>query len=129
MRNIELRTAVLSEFDIDNPICEIPAERMKIRSPYFMQLSTQALDLLNELKMMTANYHYAFSGRSDSNDPSKPMNGENINQLIKRISYGGKLTGHSFRCVMSTLLHKKGFYLSWVDIQLARVDKIISVGL
>ena len=30
---------------------------------------------------------------------------------------------------MSTLLHEKGFYLSWVDIQLARVDKNNICGL
>ncbi|HBW4950669.1 TPA: site-specific integrase, partial [Klebsiella pneumoniae] len=103
-----------------NAIWEIPAERMKMRRPHLVPLSTQALDLLNELKIMTGNYCYVFPGR---NDPNKPMSEASINQVIKRIGYGGQLTGHGFRHMMSTLLHEQGFDSSWIEIQLAHVDK------
>lgn len=62
VRTIELRAALWSEFDLDNAIWEIPAERMKIRKAYLVPLSTQALDLLNELKIMTGSYRYVFQG-------------------------------------------------------------------
>ncbi|HHN5324410.1 TPA: tyrosine-type recombinase/integrase [Escherichia coli] len=120
VRTIELRTALWSEFDLDNAIWEIPAERMKMRRSHLVPLSTQALDLLNELKIMTGNYRYVFPGR---NDPNKPMSEASINQVIKRIGYGGKLTGHGFRHMMSTLLHEQGFDSFWIEIQLAHVDK------
>ncbi|OAT26889.1 phage P4-associated integrase [Proteus myxofaciens ATCC 19692] len=88
-RTIELHAALWQEFDLDNAIWEIPAERMKMRRPHLVPLSTQALDLLHELKSMTGNYHYVFPGR---NDPNKPMSEASINQVIKRIGYGGKVT-------------------------------------
>lgn len=120
VRTIELRAALWQEFDLDNAIWEIPAERMKMRRPHLVPLSTQALGFLNELKSMTGNYRYVFPGR---NDPNKPMSEASVNQLIKRIGYAGKLTGHGFRHTLSTILHENGFNTAWIEMQLAHVDK------
>lgn len=119
VRAIELHAAFWSEFDLDNATWEIPAERMKMRRAHLVPLSTQALDLLNELKIMTGNYRYVFPGR---NDPSKPMSEAVINQLIKRLGYGGRLTGHEFRHMMSTILHDVGFNSQYIELQPAHVD-------
>ena len=120
VRTIELRAALWQEFDLDNAIWEIPAERMKMRRPHLVPLSTQALGFLNEHKSMTGNYRYVFPGR---NDPNKPMSEASVNQLIKRIGYAGKLTGHGFRHTLSTILHENGFNTAWIEMQLAHVDK------
>jgi len=120
VRTIELRAALWSEFDLDNAIWEIPAERMKMRRSHLVPLSAQALDLLNELKIMTGNYRYVFPGR---NDPNKPMSEASINQLIKRIGYGGRVTGHGFRHMFSTILHEHDYSSAWIEMQLAHVDK------
>lgn len=117
---IELRAALWQEFDLDYVIWEIPTERMKMRKSHLVPLSTQALDLLNELKIMTGDYRYVFPGR---NDPNKPMSEASINQVIKRVGYGGKVTGHGFRHTLSTILHEQGFNSVWIEIQLAYVDK------
>lgn len=117
---IELRAALWQEFDLDYVIWEIPTERMKMRKSHLVPLSTQALDLLNELKIMTGDYRYVFPGR---NDPNKPMSEASINQVIKRVGYGGKVTGHGFRHTLSTILHEQGFNSVWIEIQLAHVDK------
>ena len=118
VRTIELRAALWQEFDLDNAIWEIPAERMKMRRPHLVPLSTQALNLLHELKVMTGNYRYVFPGR---NDPNKPMSEASVNQLIKRIGYVGRVTGHGFRHTFSTILHD--FDTAWIELQLAHVDK------
>lgn len=120
VRTIELRAALWSEFDLENAIWEIPSERMKMRRSHLVPLSTQALDLLNELKVMTGSYRYVFPGR---NDPNKPMSEASINQVIKRIGYSGRVTGHGFRHTLSTILHEKGFSSEWVEMQLAHTDK------
>ncbi|HEA0187184.1 TPA: tyrosine-type recombinase/integrase, partial [Escherichia coli] len=120
VRTIELRAALWQEFDLDNAIWEIPAEKMKMRRPHLVPLSTQVLGFLNELKSMTGNYRYVFPGR---NDPNKPMSEASVNQLIKRIGYAGKLTGHGFRHTLSTILHENGFNTAWIEMQLAHVDK------
>lgn len=120
VRNIVLRAALWQEFDLDYAIWEIPTERMKMRRPHLVPLSTRALDLLNELKIMTGNYRYVFPGR---NNPNKPMSEASINQVIKRIGYGGKLTDHGFRHSLSTILHEKGYDSDWIEIQLAHIDE------
>ncbi|KMV94426.1 hypothetical protein HMPREF9693_04457 [Klebsiella oxytoca 10-5249] len=120
VRTIELRAALWAEFDLDNAIWVIPAERMKMRRSHLVPLSVQALDLLNELKIMTGNYRYVFPGR---NDPNKPMSEASINQVIKRIGYAGRLTGHGFRHTLSTILHEQGFESAWIEIQLGHIDK------
>ncbi|VGE71559.1 putative site specific integrase [Klebsiella quasipneumoniae] len=120
VRTIELRAALWQEFDLDYAIWEIPTERMKMRGSHLVPLSTQALDLLNELKIMTGNYRYVFPGR---NDPNKPMSEASINQAIKCIGYGGKVTGYGFRHTLSTILHEQGFDSAWIESKLAHVDK------
>lgn len=120
VRTIELRAASWSEFDLDNAIWEILAERMKMRRSHLVPLSAQALDLLIELKSMSGNYQLIFPGR---NNPNKPMSEASINQLIKRIGYRGKVTGHGFRHTMSTILHEYGFESTWIETQLAHSDK------
>ncbi|EBO4212552.1 tyrosine-type recombinase/integrase [Salmonella enterica] len=120
VRTIELRAALWQEFDLDNAIWEIPAERMKMRRSHLVPLSVQALDLLIELKSMSGNYQLVFPGR---NNPNKPMSEASINQLIKRIGYGGKVTGHGFRHTMSTILHEYGCESTWIEMQLAHCDK------
>lgn len=69
VRTIELRASLWQEFDLDNAIWEIPAERMKMRRSHLVPLSAQALDLLIELKSMSGNYQLVFPGR---NSPNKP---------------------------------------------------------
>lgn len=120
VRTIELRTAEWKEFDLDNALWEIPKERMKKRRPHLVPLSTQTIDILKKLQVITGNYSLVFPGR---NDVRKPMSEASINKVIKLLGYHGRLTGHGFRHTMSTILHEHGFDSAWIEMQLAHVDK------
>ena len=120
VRTGELRGAFWSEFDLEKAVCEIPAERMKMKRPHLVPLSTQALEIVQQLKVMSGQYPLVFPGR---NDPRKTMSEASINQVFKRIGYTGKVTGHGFRHTMSTILHEEGFNTAWIETQLAHVDK------
>ncbi|HCE0433699.1 integrase [Klebsiella pneumoniae] len=120
VRTGELRGAFWSEFDLEKAVWEIPAERMKMKRPHLVLLSTQALEIVQQLKVMSGQYPLVFPGR---NDPRKTMSEASINQVFKRIGYTGKVTGHSFRHTMSTILHEEGFNTAWIETQLAHVDK------
>ena len=120
VRTGELRGAFWSEFDLEKAVWEIPAERMKMKRPHLVPLSTQALEIVQQLKVMSGQYPLVFPGR---NDPRKTMSEASINQVFKRIGYTGKVTGHGFRHTMSTTLHKEGFNSAWIETQLAHVDK------
>ncbi|MDM3050567.1 tyrosine-type recombinase/integrase [Citrobacter sp. CK183] len=120
VRTGELRGAFWSEFDLEKGVWEIPAERMKMKRPHLVPLSTQALEIVQQLKVMSGQYPLVFPGR---NDPRKTMSEASINQVFKRIGYTGKVTGHGFRHTMSTILHEEGFNTAWIETQLAHVDK------
>lgn len=120
VRTIELRKAEWTEFDLDKAIWQVPIERMKMRRPHLVPLSKQALDILHQLKEITGRYTLVFAGR---NDITQPMSEASINQVIKRLGYHGKATGHGFRHTMSTILHEQGYNTAWIETQLAHVDK------
>lgn len=119
-RTIELRAAEWAEIDTEKGIWQIPAERMKMRRPHVVPLSSQAKALLEEVRQLTGRGRFVFPGR---NDAGKTMSEASINQVIKRIGYDGKATGHGFRHTMSTILHEQGYNTAWIETQLAHVDK------
>ena len=119
-RTIELRAAEWAEFDLEKGIWQIPAERMKMRRPHVVPLSIQAKSLLEEIHQLTGRGRYVFPGR---NGAGKTMSEASINQVIKRIGYDGKATGHGFRHTMSTILHEQGYNTAWIETQLAHADK------
>ena len=43
--------------------------------------------------------------------------------MIELLGYKGRATGHGFRHTMSTILHEQGFDSTWIELQLAHVDK------
>lgn len=120
VRTVELREASWCEFDLDKALWEIPKERMKKRRSHLVPLSSQAIGILNELKVISGKYQLVFPGR---NDVRKPMSDASINKVIKMLGYHGRLTGHGFRHMMSTILHEHGFESAWIEMQLAHVDK------
>lgn len=120
LRTGELRGALWSEIDSEKALWEISAERMKMRRPHIIPLSTQALAIIEKIRAMTGQFPLLFPGR---NDPSKTMSEASINQVFKRIGYTGRVTGHGFRHTMSTVLHEQGYNTAWIETQLAHVDK------
>ncbi|PHI30184.1 tyrosine-type recombinase/integrase [Budvicia aquatica] len=120
VRTIELRAAEWREFDLENKLWEVPISRMKMRRPHLVPLSDQVVSILRQLDMFTGRYTLVFPGR---NDISKPMSEASINQVLKRVGYHGRATGHGFRHTMSTILHEQGYNTAWVETQLAHVDK------
>ncbi|MCU6427672.1 tyrosine-type recombinase/integrase [Enterobacter sichuanensis] len=120
VRTQEMRFATWDEVDLEKSIWEIPAERMKMRRPHIVPLSSQVVELFNQLKPITGHYPYIFIGR---NNRSKPISKESVSQVIELLGYKGRATGHGFMHTMSTILHEQGFDSAWIEIQLAHVDK------
>ncbi|MDK1689158.1 tyrosine-type recombinase/integrase [Cronobacter malonaticus] len=120
VRTVELRLAEWHEFDLIKKVWEVPQERMKMRRPHMVPLSRQVVESLELLYAITGRYKLVFPGR---NDITRPISEASINQVIKRIGYHGKATGHGFRHTMSTILHEQGFNSAWIELQLAHVDK------
>lgn len=120
IRTQELRFARWQDIDLEKRLWEIPPEVMKMKRPHIVPLSEQVVELFQSLKPITGMYPLVFIGR---NDRTKPISKESVNQVIELLGYKGRLTGHGFRHTMSTILHEQGFNSSWIETQLAHVDK------
>lgn len=119
-RPSELRCASWSEFDLDQAMWVIPAERMKRRREHVIPLSAQAVKLLRELYSLTGIYPLLFPGRSDH---TKPRSNTVFLMALRRLGYEGRQTGHGFRHIASTLLNEHGFDENHIEAQLSHVKE------
>jgi integrase len=116
VRTSELIEAEWPEFDLDNARWDIPAERMKMETSHIVPLSRQALEVLRALRLLTGHGRLVFPG---ANDKNKPMSNNTILFALYRLGYKGRMTGHGFRGLASTILHENGFSDEHVELQLA----------
>jgi len=120
VRTSELIGAKWSEFDLEAPRWNIPAERMKMRTPHIVPLATQAIELLEVLRTLTGQSEWLFPGdRSET----KPMSNNTILGALKRMGYKGRMTGHGFRGLASTVLHEQGYNHEHIELQLAHAPR------
>ncbi len=119
VRTNELIGAQWVEFDLDNALWVIPAGRMKMKTEHVVPLTRQALALLVELKGLSGGSRYVFPGRNRD----KPISGNTMLFALYRLGYKGKMTGHGFRAVASTILNETGFNPDAVERQLAHCER------
>lgn len=116
VRTSELIEAQWLEFDLDSERWDIPAERMKMDTPHIIPLSRQSVEILRALKLLTGKGRFVFPG---ANDKDKPMSNNTILFGLYRLGYKGRMTGHGFRGLASTILHENEFPDEHIELQLA----------
>lgn len=116
VRTSELIKAKWSEFDLDAARWDIPAERMKMRTPHIVHLSKQSLAVLQKLQAISYGREFVFP--ADNGKPTH-MSNNTILYALYRMGYRGRMTGHGFRGVASTILHEQGWPHEHIELQLA----------
>ena len=118
-RTNELIGAEWSEFDLDAAIWIVPAGRMKMKAEHLVPLSSQVLALLSDLKQIGGGSRFLFPGRSRD----KPISNNTLLFALYRLGFKGKMTGHGFRAVASTILNEMGkFRPDVIERQLAHAE-------
>jgi len=79
VRTGELIAAKWSEFDLDAARWDIPAERMKMRTPHIVPLARQALEVLSTLHDLTGSNEWLFPG---DRSPAKAMSNNTIAKAL-----------------------------------------------
>jgi integrase len=93
----------------------IPAERMKLRKPHVVPLTQTAQRLIHSLKDRGTNHVFASIRQPDS-----PISENTMLFALYRMGYRGKMTGHGFRALASTVLNEQsGFPPDVIERQLA----------
>lgn len=119
VRTNELIGALWTEFDLNNAIWIVPAERMKMNNEHVVPLSSQALTIIAELKTIAGDSRYLLPGRN----ANKSISNNTMLFALYRLGYKGKVTGHGFRAVASTALNESGFNPDAIERQLAHGEK------
>jgi len=120
VRTSELIEAKWSEFDLEASRWDIPAERMKMRTPHIVPLAKQTLECLEMLRPLSGGSEWLFPG---DRDRSKPMSNNTILKGLERMGYKGRMTGHGFRGLASTILHEQGYPHDHIELQLAHAPR------
>lgn len=119
VRTNELIGAQWTEFDLDKALWVIPAARMKMKTAHVVPLSQRALSILAELKEIACGSRLVFPGRN----PQKPISNNTMLFALYRVGYKGRMTGHGFRAVASTILNETGFNPDVIERQLAHCER------
>ena len=119
VRTGELIGALWEEVDIESALWIIPAERMKMRTEHLVPLSLQSLAILDELKVLSGESRFVFPGANRD----KPISNNTMLFALYRLGYKGKMTGHGFRAVASTVLNEQGYNRDVIERQLAHCER------
>lgn len=124
VRTVELRKAEWIEFDLDRAEWRIPGERMKMREPHIVPLSSQAVALLRELATHTGGRRQLFP---NLRNPNEYMTATTLNRALERMGFNGKdsigFSAHGFRATASTMLNEMGYRADVIERQLAHAER------
>lgn len=119
VRTSELIGAVWDEIDWSNALWMIPAARMKMKTDHHVPLAKQTIALLEQVQAIAGESRYLFPGVN----PCKTMSNNTMLFALYRLGYKGKMTGHGFRAVASTILNEQGYRADVIERQLAHTER------
>jgi integrase len=117
----ELRAAEWSEFDLDAALWSIPEEKMKMRRPHRVPLSSRAVAILLDLNTITGRGRFLFPSVRSA---TRCMSENTINAALRRLGFRqDEMTAHGFRSAASSILNESGLWNpDAIERQLAHVD-------
>lgn len=120
VRTGELRYARWDELDLEQQEWIIPASRMKMGEEHIVPLTPQTLELFAQIKDYNGKREFVFASPQR---PKQAISENAILNLIYRIGYKGKTTGHGFRSTASTILNESNFNPDAIERQLAHAER------
>jgi len=102
-RPSELRSAEWAEIDLDAAEWRIPGSKMKMKVDHLVPLSTQAVEILQGMKMVTGHRRYVFPSIGRSAD--RPMSESTCNAALHAMGIDKAIhTPHGFRAMARTIM-------------------------
>jgi integrase len=118
VRTGELIKAKWHEFDFEKRSWKIPSNRMKMKRDHLVPLTCEVINILKYLKELENNSEYVFAGRN----PQSHISNNTLLFALYKLGYKGKMSGHGFRAVASTVLNENGYRADIIERQLAHLD-------
>ncbi|SCY81419.1 Integrase [Rhizobium sp. NFACC06-2] len=117
----ETRSMEWTELDFDKLVWTIPAEKTKMRREHHVPLSTQAVEVLTEMKEFFGDKPYVFPSMMSG---KKILSENSLNSALRRMGVTeAQHTAHGFRSSASSILNESGeFSIDAIEAQLAHLD-------
>ena len=114
----ELRHLEWKEVKFKGKRIELPAEKMKMKEPHIIPLSTQATAILEELHLITGRGKYVFPSARGA---SRPLSDNGVRTALRTLGYTNEqISPHGFRAMARTILDEElNFPIDWIEHQLA----------
>ncbi len=119
-RTKEVRFAEWTQIDFEAALWRIPPEVMKMREAHLVPLSTQMITDLKELHALTGSGRLLYPS---STNRDRPISENTVTYALARMGYKGRMTGHGFRSVASTMLNEQGYRHDVIERQLAHAER------
>ena len=118
----ELRAMEWVEVDLEKATWSIPGHRMKMSNDHIVPLSTQAVDILKQLRAITGDKKIVFPSIKGE---GRPISENTLNSALNAIGYDGTMhRAHGFRASARTMLDEQlGFPAHLIEHQLAHAVK------
>lgn len=98
----ELRHAEWTEIDLEAAEWRIPGSKMKMKVDHLVPLSTQAVEVLRTMHLLTGHGKYVFPSLLTG---ERPMSENTVNTALRRMGYSADVhTAHGFRAMARTIL-------------------------
>ena len=114
----ELRHLEWKEVKFTQTRIELPAEKMKMQEQHIIPLATQAMEILEELHLITGRGKYVFPSARGA---SRPLSDNGVRTALRTLGYTNEqISPHGFRAMARTILDEiLNFPLDWIEHQLA----------
>lgn len=127
LRPKNIRFLKWEQIDFDNALITIPKEEMKMHRDHKVPLSTQAIGILKEAKVINGDLPYVFVTQIGRTKGGKPISEASPTSTMRRLTnpatgqpYGtGFMTSHGFRHTASTMLNEQGYSPDAIELQMA----------
>lgn len=121
----ELRAMEWAEIDFEKAIWSIPGQRMKMSNDHIVPLSTQAVDILKQLREITGDRKLVFPSLKGQ---GRSISENTLNAALNAIGYDGTMhRAHGFRASARTMLDEQlGYPAHLIEHQLAHSVKDVN---
>lgn len=118
----ELRTAEWREIDFEMAEWRIPGAKMKMKNDHIVPLATQAIEILQSVRLITGHGRFVFPSIRTG---ERPMSGNTINAALRALGYNNDVhTAHGFRAMARTILDEVlAERVDFIEHQLAHTVK------
>ena len=120
VRPSEAAAAEWGEINLDAKLWTIPASRMKKKRQHIVPLSSQMIEILDGMRVISRRSAFIFPSEVKA---LESMNSQTANMALKRMGYEGQLVSHGMRSLASTILNEHGFAPDIIESALAHTDK------